>query len=325
MKKILLYGFLAALFFSITFAINKWLNVEKGGHWYWTACLRYVFVLLLLSAFIIARYSFTHLLDTFKCFFSNILFWVFAGGIGFGVFYLSLCYAASFSDGWVLATTWQSTILFTPFIIYFLGNKLDYKGLGFLLIIFAGVVLVNSSAFIKLDRNLLSSILPILLAAFCYPLGNTLCKYACEGKFDKLTVSLFKISRNPYSQILMMVLGALPVLLFAWFIFDPYPPTKTQVEYVFIVALLTGVIATSFLYKARILAGSNSSALAFADGTQSFEAPLALFWECSLFNGKMPNWLGFFGLGVLFIGIMLYYKSKSVFHISGSAGLQKKI
>lgn len=309
MKKIIIYGFLAALFFSSTFPINKWLNVEQGGHWYWTASLRYIFVLFILSFLIVIKYNLSHLYETMKCFFNNLLFWIFSGGIGFGVFYLSLCYAASYSDGWVLATTWQLTILFTPFVIFLLGNKVDLKGIAFLMIMFLGVVLVNSYAFKGIDKNILHSIIPILISAFCYPLGNTLCKYACEGKYKKLTVSNYAISQNPYSQILMMVMGAVPILLIAWFAFKPYSPTTTQIEFVFIVSILTGVIATSLLYKARNLAENDSNALAFADGTQSLEAPLALFWEFTIFNGALPNYLGFIGLILLCIGIILFYTS----------------
>jgi drug/metabolite transporter (DMT)-like permease len=309
MRKVFIYGFLAALFFSITFVINKWLSVDKGGHWYWTASLRYIFVLILLSLLILFKYGIKHYTDTLKCFIDNFLFWAFAGGIGFGIFYLSLCYASSYSEGWVLATTWQSTILFTPLVIYLLGNKVKLYGVFYLAIMFMGVCLVNSYAFQKSDTNILHSILPILLSAICYPLGNTLCKYACGGKYKSLTINKFEISQNVFSQILMMVLGAMPVLILAWFIFKPYSPTITQIEFVFIVAILTGVIATSLLYKARQLAGTDSNALAFADGTQSLEAPLALFWEYSIFGGKLPNYLGFIGLTLLCLGIFMFYKS----------------
>lgn len=309
MKKVFMYGFLAALFFSITFVINKWLNVDKGGHWYWTASLRYFFVLILLSFLIFLKYGIKHYIDTLKCFIDNFLFWVFAGGIGFGVFYLSLCYASSYSEGWVLATTWQSTILFTPLVIYLLGNKVKLYGIVYLAIMFLGVCLVNSYAFQKSDTNIFHSILPILLSAICYPLGNTLCKYACAGKYKRLTINKFEISQNVFSQILMMVLGAMPVLIIAWFIFKPYNPTNTQIEFVFIVAVLTGVIATSLLYKARQLAGTDSNALAFADGTQALEAPLALFWEYTIFGGKLPSYIGILGLTLLCLGIFMFYKT----------------
>ena len=113
MKKIILLGIAAAFFFSSTFAINRWLNVQQGGHWYWTACLRYVYVFIFLSLIVLFYNGVKAYKETIQCFFSFWYFWIIAGGIGFGLFYLSLCYAASYSAGWVLATTWQLTILMT--------------------------------------------------------------------------------------------------------------------------------------------------------------------------------------------------------------------
>lgn len=307
MKKIFLLGFLASLFFSITFAINSWLNIEQAGHWYWTATLRYVFVFLFLSLFIWLRYGQAQLIETGKCFITNYKFWILAGGIGFGLFYLALCYAASFSEGWVLASTWQCTILFTPLVIYILGDKVKLKGVVYLFVIFIGVILINSYAFAKINVFFLQSVVPILFAAFCYPLGNTLCKYACEGKYKKLTIHKYSVATNTFSQILMMVLGAIPVLLITGIIIRPIAPTTSQIQYVLIVAITTGVIATSLLYKARSLAGTNRTYLAFADGLQAFEVPFVLFWEVILFNTTLPNLVGKLGLLILFVGTVLFY------------------
>ncbi len=47
MLRLVLTGILAALFFSSTFVLNRAMSLE-GGHWLWTASLRYVWMLLLL-------------------------------------------------------------------------------------------------------------------------------------------------------------------------------------------------------------------------------------------------------------------------------------
>ena len=324
MKKIILYGFLAALFFSSTFAINRWLNVERGGHWFWTASLRYGYVLILLTGFIAARYGLKTLRSAMRCYASAWYFWLMAGGIGFGLFYLSLCFAASFSPGWVLATTWQSTILATPLVIKLLGEKIELKGIVFLGIMFTGIVLVNSYAFTGLPAHALLSVPPILFAAFCYPIGNTLCKYACEGKYPKTKIQEHQASSNVFCQVLMMTLGAMPVLVIAGALLSPPPPSNSQLIYTLIVAISTGVIATSFLYRARQLAENNTLALAAADGTQAIEAPLALFWEWLFFNGVLPNYRGICGLVLLTLGLLLfYYSNRSLgakFEISYSKG-----
>ncbi len=249
-------------------------------------------------------------MDTIKCFFSYWYFWIIAGGVGFGLFYLSLCYAASYSAGWVLATTWQLTILMTPLVIIILGNSVSLKGIVYLLIMFSGIVLVNIDEFTKISSINLKSILPITIAAFCYPFGNTLCKYACEGRYTKIPVNKFSISKNVFSQILLMTLGAFPILAIAGIIISPPKPITSQLYSTAFIALSTGVVATSLLYKARQLSQNNTFALAAADGTQAAEAPLALFWEWLIFGGLLPSMVGFSGLSLVILGIILFYRSK---------------
>ena len=314
-KKILIFGFLASLFFSSTFAINKFLNIDTGGHWYWTAALRYIYVFFLLNAIILIKDGSKSLIETYKCYSNNILFWLIAGGVGFGIFYMSLSYAASYSDGWVLASTWQTTILFTPVVLFILGEKVKLRGIMYLIIMFIGVVLINNYAFDHFDKNLANSIIPILLAAFSYPLGNTLCKFASDGRYKNLSVSDYSISKKPLNQILLMVLGALPLIFITGILIQPQAATNEQLLYIIIVAILTGVIATFFLYKARNYAKDNSNALAFADGTQALESPLALFWGYFFFNESLPNGTGILGLALLTLGMYLYY-TKSIKHKS---------
>lgn len=306
-KQILLYGFLASVFFSSTFAINKFLNIDTDGHWFWTAALRYIYVFVLLNIIIIIRNNLDSLKKTYSCFFNNFLFWLLAGGIGFGVFYMCLCYAASYSDGWVLASSWQTTILFTPLVLYIFGEKVNKKGILHLFFMFVGVIFINSYAFDSFNLKLANSIIPILLASFAYPFGNTLCKYASQGRYKNLSVSNFKVSRKPINQILLMVLGALPLIGFTGFIVQPKAPTEEQLSYIVIVALLSGVIATYFLFKARNLAKKDPNALAFADGTQALESPLALFWGYFCFKETFPNYIGLIGLMLLTISMYMYY------------------
>lgn len=309
MKKIILIGLAAALFFSSTFAINRWLNVQQGGHWYWTACLRYSYVFIFLSILIILIHGFKTFRETIQCFLSYWYFFILAGGVGFGLFYLSLSFAASYSAGWVLATTWQLTILMTPLVIFLFGKKVTSKGMLYLILMFIGIVFVNLNEFNDFSSINLKSILPISFAAFCYPFGNTLCKYACEGKYRKLPINNFAISKNVFSQILLMTLGAAPILFIVGLIVSPPVPTNSQLYSTAFIALTTGVIATSILYKARQLSNDNAFALAAADGTQAAEAPLALFWEWLIFSGQLPDTKGVVGLLLVTVGIALFYRS----------------
>ena len=46
-----LLGLLSSLFFSTTFVINRAIGLA-GGHWVWTAVLRYAWVLVFMGAFL---------------------------------------------------------------------------------------------------------------------------------------------------------------------------------------------------------------------------------------------------------------------------------
>jgi len=308
MKKIIPLGIAAALFFSITFAINRWLNFVEGGHWYWTASLRYIYTAVLISILIIVKYGFRTFSDTLRCFARYWYFWLLAGGVGFGCFYLFLCYAASYSPGWVLATTWQLTILMTPVVLWLFRDKVGTRGILYLALMFVGILLVNYHQFSNVTSEIWYSVLPIAAAAFCYPFGNTLCKFACEGKLKRFPINTESVATNVFSQVLLMVLGALPVLFVVGIIVRPSAPTNSQLYSIVIIAIFTGVIATSLLYKARQLA-SNAFELAAADGTQAGEPPLALFWEIVLFGATIPSAVGFTGLALVIIGIVLFYRS----------------
>ena len=52
MKKALTYGILASLFFAFTFLLNRSMNLA-GGYWMWSACLRYLFMLPMLTVLLI--------------------------------------------------------------------------------------------------------------------------------------------------------------------------------------------------------------------------------------------------------------------------------
>ena len=47
MKRAMLYGLLASMFFALTFLLNRSMNLG-GGYWLWSASLRYLFMLPML-------------------------------------------------------------------------------------------------------------------------------------------------------------------------------------------------------------------------------------------------------------------------------------
>ncbi len=130
--KIIFIGLLAALFFSSTFLINRYIAMD-GGHWFWSATLRYVYMLIFLAFGFILFKGFYYLKLLISEFFKNFIFWTITGSIGFGIFYALICYVADSSPAWVVATTWQFTIIASLFILSFFGK--DISKLTWVLII----------------------------------------------------------------------------------------------------------------------------------------------------------------------------------------------
>ena len=97
-------GILAALFFSSTFVLNRAMSLA-GGHWVWTASLRFGYMLLFLVLLIWITSGRQALLLVWRVFREHWLFWILAGSIGFGVFYALITFSAAYAPGWVVATS----------------------------------------------------------------------------------------------------------------------------------------------------------------------------------------------------------------------------
>lgn len=132
-------------------------------------------MLLFLGLVLTASKGFLYLKSLVSEFLNNYIFWILSGSIGFGCFYALLCFAAATSPGWVVAATWQLTIIASLLVLTVFGKKISKRTWLFSLIILAGVSLVNFSQFERANvGKLLFNVLCIILAAFCYPLGNQL-------------------------------------------------------------------------------------------------------------------------------------------------------
>ena len=182
MIRLILLGLLSGAFFSSTFVLNELMSAA-GGHWFWSASLRYVFVLLLLTAMIAVQHGMGRIKELWTIFRQHIGFWCITGSIGFGVFYTGICYAGDHASGWVVAATFMFTVVTSLLVLLAFGQRFDKKFIFYALIVFVGVVLVNVSEglhapsdanAIPLTQMLLYGALPALIAAFSYPIGNQL-------------------------------------------------------------------------------------------------------------------------------------------------------
>ena len=184
MLKLILLGLLSGAFFSSTFVLNELMSAA-GGHWFWSASLRYVFMWLILTAIIVMQHGFGRIRELFAIFRQHWGFWCTTGSIGFGVFYTGICYAADHAAGWVVAATFMFTVVASLLVLLVFGQRFDKKFIAYALLVFFGVVLVNISEGIHaasvlgadavpMKDMLLYGALPALVAAFSYPIGNQL-------------------------------------------------------------------------------------------------------------------------------------------------------
>ncbi|OXL23560.1 multidrug resistance efflux transporter family protein [Psychrobacter sp. DAB_AL32B] len=184
MVKLILLGLLAGAFFSSTFILNELMS-SAGGHWFWSASLRYLFMWLIITVIITMQHGFGRIKELSAIFFQHWRFWCTTGSIGFGAFYTGICYAGDHVAGWVVAATFMFTVVTSLLVLLAFGQRFDKKFILYALLVFIGVVLVNVSEGLRAsalaDINtvpmadmLLYGALPALVAAFSYPIGNQL-------------------------------------------------------------------------------------------------------------------------------------------------------
>lgn len=307
MTRTLAYAILAALFFSSTFLLNRVISLD-GGHWLWSAVLRYGFVLLMLLAGLTLTGHHRLVVAAVRIYRQHWLFWTVTGSIGMGVFYSTICFSADWAPSWVTAATWQSTILLTPLILLGFGRRVPVKGLVFVVLVFAGVLLINveHASETSLDMALMGAI-PALISAFAYPLGNQLVWEARKGeRFQRWIPHVDNPELdNSFCKILVLTLGSIPFWILLTLIVAPPPPTDSQYFNTAVIALLSGIIAYSLFLLARHRA-KNSFELTAVDATQAFEAVFTLLGEMVLIGAALPGAAGILGIALILVGVLCY-------------------
>ncbi|MFO7713725.1 multidrug resistance efflux transporter family protein [Desulfosarcina sp.] len=306
MVRLILIGLLSGFFFSSTFVLNRMMSLG-GGHWVWSASLRYLYMILLLTAWLVVFRGTAAFARTLGLFFNHAGFWMAAGGIGFGAFYALICFSADYAPGWIVATTWQFTIIATLVVLTAFGRRFPRRIWLFSTIVFAGVFLVNISQAGAVDpAELVNGALPVLIAAFCYPIGNQLVWEAKTGHSRLPDISGSELE-HPFVKVLLMCLGSVPFWCLLVAVTAPPPPAVGQIVNTALVALFSGVMATSLFLFARNESKSGSQ-LAAVDATQSSEVIFALAGEILIIGAAPPNALGVVGILVTGAGLVLFVR-----------------
>lgn len=298
MRAILL-GLLASLFFAITFVLNRAMQLS-GGSFLWSASLRYYLMVPFLLLIVLVRGNLKGLLDHMK---DHLWEWFLWSTIGFGVFYAPICFAAAYGPSWLIASTWQITILAGSLLVPFfyteqgVRHKIPVRGLMISSIILIGVILMQIDQGNHLSiKDMLIGIVPIVIAAFAYPLGNRKMMVLCKGKMDT------------YQRVLGMTLASLPfwiVLSCIGFATVGMPPLA-QVTRSLVVALSSGVIATLLFFKATDLTKGDVHRLAAVESTQSGEILFALVGELVILGGILPSGFSIIGILMVICGMIVH-------------------
>ncbi|RIW37284.1 multidrug resistance efflux transporter family protein [Bacillus salacetis] len=311
MREILL-GILASMFFAVTFILNRSMELS-GGSWLWSSSLRFLFMVPFLLLIVFFRKNLRLLFSEMS---KKPLQWLGWSFVGFVLFYAPLTYAAAYGPGWLVAGTWQLTIvagvLLGPLFYerrqtasgpVMVRQRIPFKALLISLLIMSGVIMIQwqQSQGISI-KMLMAGILPVLLAAVAYPLGNRKMMELCGGRLDT------------FQRILGMTLATMPFWLiigaFGWV--KAGTPDSAQVLQTFIVAICSGLIATTLFFIATDKVRESQAKLAAVEAAQSTQVLFVIIGEVLLLSSPFPNSLAMLGLFIIVLGMLLhsYYSRK---------------
>lgn len=269
MKKALLYGLLASMFFALTFILNRSMNLG-GGYWLWSASLRYLFMLPMLWLLLRKQKADRAIIQEIR---AHPAAWLIWSTVGFGLFYAPLSLASCYGESWFVAATWQITIVAGVLLTPLFGGKIPVKNLLFSAVILVGIFLLQLPHLDHMESSGSLKVLAlILLAGVSYPLGNRKMMVHCPAGFSTT------------QRVFGMTLCSIPF----WLLCSVYAlvthglPSSGQVIQSVSVALFSGVIATLLFFEATNLVRHNPKQLAVVEATQAGEVLFTLLGEsCS--------------------------------------------
>ena len=305
MKKAFMLGICASFFFAFTFILNQQMHLS-GGSWYWSSSLRYIFMLPMLLIIMISKRQLKEVIIDIR---KKPLSWLLWSTIGFGFFYAPLSFASSYGASWLVAGTWQLTIvaggLMSPLFfkiiktekgIVKIRNKIPKKSLLISLLILVGIALmyIEEATDISLLNTMLV-IIPVIIAAFSYPLGNRKMMEICDSNI------------NTIQRVFGMTLCSIPfwIIISLLGISNSGLPGKSQLIQSFIVAVFSGIIATILFFKATDIVKDNSHNIAIIESTQAGEVVFTLLGGILIFHATVPTTLSLIGLIIVVLGMIL--------------------
>ena len=291
---------LSALFFTATYVLNRAAALE-GGHWAWTAALRYLFVLPLLLPLMPWQGGVAPVWKAIRAAPGAWLLW---SGIGFFLFYVLLCYAAASGPSWLVAGTFQVTalagMLCAPLLYDDARARIPRAGFAVGALIVAGVLLMQlGHARGALEADAWLALACVAASAFAYPLGNRGLLLHLEKRGIELNASQRVFGLTLASQPAWLALS-----LWAWT--QAGPPPAAQLGLAFGVALSAGVVATILFFQATGMVRENGTALGAVEAMQAAEVLIAALLGALVLGEAWPQGQALLGAMVVIIGIALF-------------------
>lgn len=249
------------------------------------------------------------LIDSLKSIINSPIKWILWSTVGFGLFYAPLSFASEYGASWLVAGTWQITIiagaLMSPLFFKYIEtesgivkvrNKIPKKTLIISSIILIGIFLMlfGEAEHISFLKSFLV-IIPVIIAAFSYPLGNRKMMEFCSEDL------------NTIQRVFGMTLCSMPF----WIILSIYGissvgfPSTQQIFQTFLVAIFSGVIATILFFKATDIVSKDAHKLAVIESTQSGEVIFTALGGIFILNDRVPGVFGVIGIVLVVFGMIL--------------------
>ena len=284
-------GLVASFFFSLTFVLNRSMDLG-GGYWVWTGVLRFGFMVPLLAVLVPFNGGWKPIWDEVGQAPGKWWLW---STVGFGLFYAPVCWAASFGEGWLVAGLWQVTIVAGTLL--FPPGKFPWKTMAFSSLILLGVVLLQGGHALKADwASSLAVGLLVLIGAFAYPLGNRKVMTLAGGRLTTV------------QRVTAMTVFSLPfwAVLAVFALAQNRVPSVSQGIQSLGVAVFAGVIATLLFFRATDSARADAVKLGAVEATQAGEVVFSLVGEMVILGAGLPDGWSLAGLGLVVAGMTVH-------------------
>lgn len=293
-------GILGSFFFAFTFVLNRSMNLG-GGYWIWSASLRYFFTLPIMALFLFfqgkwkksTESSFTKVHNAIR---RTPMQWFLWSSVGFGLFYAPLSFAGDYGESWLIAASWQMTIVMGVLLTPLFGKKIPMKNLAISFVILAGIALMQFGNIGEVDGGKVAlTLIPIAVGAVSYPLGN------------RKVMAFLGDEMSTGERVYGMTLCSIPfwILLSIVGFCLAGAPSAGQCMQSLAVALFSGVIATVLFFGATDLVKNDMRALAVVESTQSGEVIFTLLLGVLVLGDAAPSGIGIVGILLIIAGMIV--------------------